>query len=230
MDQRERANDHDEVLLSAMDGLQARLWTALPAFVTRYDADEQVVDLKPTIEAQVRRPDGSVHFVSMPLLLDCPVQFPSGGRVTLTFPIAVGDECLVVFASRCIDAWWQSGSVQPPAEFRMHDLSDGFAIPGFRSLPKALENVSTTTAQLRSEDGSTFVELDPDGQVVTVTAPGGIVLDGNVHITGTTTADQDVNVTGTITASVDVVGGGKHLKTHTHGGVTAGGANTGAPN
>jgi phage gp45-like len=39
----------------------------------------------------------------------------------------------------------------------------------------------------------------------------------------------DVNVTGTLTASVDVVGGGKHLKTHAHGGVQTGSGNTGAP-
>lgn len=40
----------------------------------------------------------------------------------------------------------------------------------------------------------------------------------------------DMTVAGTITATVDVVGGGKSLKTHTHGGVTAGAASTGQPN
>jgi hypothetical protein len=89
----------------------------------------------------------------------------------------------VVFASRCIDGWWQSGGVQPPAEFRMHDLSDGFAIPG-RARSRASSNVSTTTAQLRSDDGLAYVELDPAGHVVKIKAPGGIVLDGDVHITG----------------------------------------------
>ena len=29
--------------------------------------------------------------------------FPGGGGFALTFPVAAGDECLVVFASRCID-------------------------------------------------------------------------------------------------------------------------------
>lgn len=40
----------------------------------------------------------------------------------------------------------------------------------------------------------------------------------------------DVTVGGTLTAATDVMGGGKSLKTHTHGGVQPGVGNTGAPN
>lgn len=40
----------------------------------------------------------------------------------------------------------------------------------------------------------------------------------------------NVTVAGTLTATTDVIGGGKSLKTHSHGGVTPGGGNTGAPN
>jgi hypothetical protein len=101
--------------------------------------------------------------------------------------------------------------------------------PGPRSQPRKLAGVSTTHAQLRSDDGLAYVDLDPAGHVVKIKAPGGIVLDGDVRITGVTTADQDVNITGTATATTDVVGGGKHLKTHIHSGVTPGGGNTGAP-
>jgi hypothetical protein len=50
----------------------------------------------------------------------------------------------------------------------MHDLSDGFAILGFRSLPRMLSNVSTTSTQLRSDDGSTYVDVAEN--VITVNA------------------------------------------------------------
>ena len=40
----------------------------------------------------------------------------------------------------------------------------------------------------------------------------------------------NVTVNGTLTATTDVVGGGKSLNSHTHGGVTPGGGNTGTPN
>lgn len=47
--------------------------------------------------------------------------------------------------------------------------------------------------------------------------------DGSISSSGTW------NHTGTLNASVDVIGGGKSLKTHVHGGVQPGGSNTGAP-
>ena len=52
-----------------------------------------------------------------------------------------------------------------------------------------------------------------------------------VHITTPLVSmTGDLTVQGTITGVVDVIGGGKHLKTHTHGGVMAGGGSTGQPN
>ena len=42
-------------------------------------------------------------------------------------------------ADRCIDAWMQSGGVQNPMTGRRHDLSDGFALVGFRSGKTMLE-------------------------------------------------------------------------------------------
>lgn len=217
MDRRERLGDPEEALRAAMDGRQAAMWTALPGLIESYDATKGTCVVQPSIQMTQEKPDLSVAPITLPLLLDCPVVFPAGGGVTLTFPIAKGDECLVVFASRCIDAWWQSGGVQPQAEFRMHDLSDGFALVGVRSQPRVLTGVSTTTAQLRSDDGTTFVELDPAGQVVTITAPGGLTI------------NADVTVNGKITTTGDVTANGTSVHTHKHGGVTAGGAQTGAP-
>lgn len=54
--------------------------------------------------------------------------------------IAKAKEALVFFADHCIDAWYQSGGVQNQLMPRMHDISDGFALVGFRSKPNALKN------------------------------------------------------------------------------------------
>ena len=176
MDRRERFNDPVEAARAAQDGRQAEVWTALPGIVQSFDPAAMTVSVQPAIKGRVTQPDGSVVSVALPLLVDVPVVFPCGGGYTLTFPIAAGDDCLVVFGSRCIDAWWQSGGVQEPLEARMHDLSDAFCLVGPRSQPAVIPDVSTTTTQLRTDDGQVYVELAQDGQVVTINTPGRVVI------------------------------------------------------
>lgn len=224
MDRRERYSTDEEVLRLAMRALQSRIWTALPAIVQRVGNAGQTVDVQPTTNGRMRTEDGSLSSIQMPVLLDCPVLWQGGGGATITFPIAAGDECLVLISSRCIDAWWDRGGVQDSPDIRMHNLSDGFALVGVRSRPRAFA-VNTAGAELRSDDGSTFVRLDPAGQLVQITAPGGVNING-------VTIDSQGNVSspGTVTAAQDVVGNGTSLHTHTHRNVQPGSGNSGTPN
>lgn len=258
MDQRERHNDPQLALSAALSGLQSGIWTALPGEIQSFNPAALTCVVQPTIKGQVQDQYGNFTSVAMPLLLDCPVFFPAGGGCTLTFPLTKGDECLVVFASRCIDSWWQSGGVQERAEYRMHDLSDGFVFAGVRSQPRVLGSVSTSTTQLRTDDGAAYIEVNPANHAIklktsgnadvnvggnltaeaagniTMTAPQ-ITLNGAVTINGplnqgTGSAGGGATLLGPLAVSNDVTAGGKSLKTHTHGGVQPGSGNTGAPN
>jgi hypothetical protein len=224
MDSRERYDDPEVMLRAMLGGLQQGIWTALPGAIGSFDAATATASVQPGVAGTITGQDGSPSTVNLPVLMDVPVVFPRGGGCTLTFPVAAGDECLIVFACRAIDAWSQSGGVQPPSNARKHDLSDAFAIVGPMSQANRISGISTSTTQLRSDDGSTFVELDPSGQIVNVTAPGGMTITTpTLHITG------DVNCDKTVTATTDVVGGGKSLKDHKHTGVTTGGGISGPP-
>ncbi|WP_302441547.1 Gp138 family membrane-puncturing spike protein, partial [Bilophila wadsworthia] len=130
MDRRERWAEPVEALRAALDGRQAEMWTALPGIVQSFDPAAMTVSVQPAVAGRISDEAGKAASVDLPILPDVPVVFPGGGGFALTFPVAAGDECLVVFASRCIDAWWQSGGVGEPMEPRMHDLSDGFALVG----------------------------------------------------------------------------------------------------
>lgn len=72
-----------------------------------------------------------------------------------------------------------------------------------------------------------IITLTSDGLVLT--APAGVVVEGDVSISGNISVTGDITSSGTVTASTDVVGGGISLKGHTHSGVQAGGASTGGP-
>lgn len=120
----------------------------------------------PTVDVQLAQqqvtsiaPDGTKTLAQYPLLQGVPVYFPNGGGVTITFPIAAGDECIILFNDRDLDNWIIEGAGQPPGTARTHDFSDGMALVGIRSNPRALANISTTSAQVRSDDGETVISI-----------------------------------------------------------------------
>lgn len=98
--------------------------------------------------------------VDYPILLDVPVVILGGGNANLTFPIAQGDECLILFNDRDIDNWFQSGQVGPVASNRLHSFSDGFALIGVRSLARSLAGYDTSRAVLAN--GTTLVGVSVD--------------------------------------------------------------------
>ncbi len=239
MDRQQRTNDPEASLRAIFDGLRAGIWTALPGIIQRFDAQTMACEVQIAIEIPVTdATTGDQVSVPLPLLVNCPVQFPSGGNCTLTFPVAPGDECLVVFASRCIDAWWQSGGVQEQAEPRLHDLSDGFVLLGFRSKPRALDGVSASTTQLRNDSGDTYVDLDPAGKIVKVKAPGGITLDapmvtmtGAIAVQNSGGAGTACAITGDTAFAGQVRANGKRIDdSHTHNGVQPGSGSSGNVN
>lgn len=164
MDQRTRFDDLDEAIQSAVDGRLAELYTAVPVRFVSVDPQKQTAVLQPLTKARVRKPDGSEEWVSLPQIMDAPVHFPTGGGVAMTFPIQAGDEGLAIIASRSQDAWQQQGGEQQIPDTRVGDLSNAFVMAGFRSNPNALTAVSTQSAQIRSADGQTVIDIK-SGQV-----------------------------------------------------------------
>lgn len=227
MDRRERVYDPEEMLRSFVEAMLSRVWTALPGRISSFNPSKQTVEVQPAFNGQVMQTDGSFAALEMPLLVDIPVVFPGGGGATWTFPIKAGDECLVVFAARCIDNWYAQG-YQPrtgpdanpantPPDVRTHDLSDGFAIVGIRNQSRSFSSFDNSTARLRTDDDSCFIEFDPVNKKVNITASGGINFNG-------ATIDSSGNVVspGTVTGTTQVVAGSGgtavHLTTHTHPG------------
>ncbi|HGY5832102.1 TPA: Gp138 family membrane-puncturing spike protein [Klebsiella michiganensis] len=229
-----------EVLASERKVLSEQMRVALPSIIQSFDPDAVTAVVQPTIRYIERDNDGNTSTQDYPLLVDVPVIFPRGGGCTLTFPVSAGDECLVIFADRCIDFWWQSGGIQEPVDGRMHDLSDAFCIVGPQSQAKKISGISTTAAQLRTDDGSAFIELAAGGDITatttgnaTINAPE-IILNGNVTINGNLSQGMgesggSATIHGPVTVTNDVIAGGISQIGHTHGGVEPGGGSTGVP-
>lgn len=227
MDQNERINSKLITSKAQLRGLQASLWTALPGIIQSFDKDKMTCEVQPAIKANVQDlKTGKVTATALPLLVDVPVAFPGGGGFVMTFPLAAGDNGIVIFSSRCIDNWWQNGGVQTQADLRLHDLSDGMFIPRMytqNALPAG--GVSTNTVQLRSDDGQGYLELGA-GHTLKAVFPGGIDLEGPLTINGVPVSKlaggqmlfgAPVLSSGDIKANVSGTGtGGVSLGTHGH--------------
>lgn len=138
------------------------------------------------------------------------------GKTRIWSPPSIGEQILLI----CADG----------------ELGGGVVLRGIPSdaFPPA---ASTLEELILFEDGAR-IAYDPEAHKLTAHLPAGSTIDvtadqvnitGNVAITGDIAIDGQATVTGKLTADDDVIGGGKSLKSHKHGGVQAGGAQTGAP-
>ena len=203
----ERTKDELEQKMRILESFGCDLRVACPAIVKSVDYTRQTLTCQPAIRERMHDRKGNLSWLEIPELLDVPFMVYSGGGYCLTLPIKPGDDCLVIFGDNCMDGWWQSGGVQNQVEMRRHDLSDGFAIVGFRSQPGVVSGYSGSTAQLRNASGDACIEIA--GSTINIKAGSINITGGSVNIGGSTTID------------------GKAFLPHTHSGVVPGGGNTG---
>ena len=175
--------------------------TSLPGIIEEFDPETQLAKVQPAIKRKFITRDGDREFitpVNLPLLINVPVIFPSGGGFQLTFPVAKGDECLLSFCERSIDNWHNRGGVREPLGKRFFSLSDATALVGLNSTPNKISNFNPTDAELRSSDGAVRVTIKSDK--IEVAAPN-IEHIGNVKITGNLEVTESAAFTSEITSN-----------------------------
>ena len=111
-------DESGQLLQSWKEEIMSSIHCALPGTVVSFDEESQTAVIQPAVK--------SSSGIELPLLHDVPVFMP------VPFEVHEGDACLVVFADRDIDSWFETGETEVPPSGRMHSLSDGFAFVGFR--------------------------------------------------------------------------------------------------
>jgi Phage protein Gp138 N-terminal domain len=154
---------------------------AVPGRIEKFDATKKTAEVHPLLKRVL--PDGSV--VSYTPLLDCPVMTIQGGGAYLQMPVTAGDQCLIVFADRNIDAWHQNGAESVPFDGRSHDLSDAIAIVGLDASNSA--QVTYPTDEARIIAGSAKVRVKKDGSEASLIQGAGevSVVGGKVRVKST---------------------------------------------
>lgn len=238
-----RSGELAETLRTLQSSVSSQLRVSMPGIVQSFDADSVTCDIQIGIKGE-----SGGESTNLSVLTSVPVVFPRGGGITMTFPIKSGDECLLVFGDRCIDFWHQSGDIQETVDERQHDLSDAFAIIGPQSQAKKISGISTSAAQFRSDDGSTYFEINPTTKKIKIVAPGGlevvtpkaefsaeVLVNGLFTFLGGLVGGAAAGVSAKITGAIEFIGtltsNGKTIDdTHTHNEVQPGTGNSGKVN
>ena len=153
--------DLEDVVGTGVDTALKGLHTCLPGQVISFTPATQLADIQPTIKI---KQDGELK--NMAVLSEVPVRFPKSGVFSLSFPLAAGDEVLLIFAERSLDTWLTYGGIQNPFDVRKHDLSDAIAIPLGYSQKNLIPSFPTANLELKSNAGSAKVELTPTTDII----------------------------------------------------------------
>lgn len=179
--------------------------------------DVQVLEVQPNIM------EGSTRF---PQLNDLPLVINGANDSWITFGDITGSECLIHFNDRDIDNWFETGEEYLPNTNRLHNLSDGFVEISPRSKPNV---INYDNSNLHIHKGSCDIIVSDDtveiknGSCIFSMSGDTITITGNIVVSG------DITANGTITGMTDVIATGISGNSHTHGGVSNGQGNTGAP-
>lgn len=223
----ELINDTTSLFRNLENKIMQKIRVASPAVISEVDYEKQTLKAQITIREYING-----KYIEIPELLDVPFFILGGGDYSITMPIKKGDECLIVFGDSCIDSWWQNGDIQNPIDSRRHDLSDGFAIVGFKSQKNKLEDYSDEAFQIRKED-EIPLEINDDSIIIKKNETEIIIEEDNITISTSENTKITIDSNGKVeieASEINLKGtvkiNNKDFMSHTHSNGNQG-ANTG---
>lgn len=154
--------------------------------------NETTINCKPVINKIVNGTE-----IEMPEFTEVPPVFLNGGDSYEAYPLKVDDYCILLISERCFDLWYEGQDFRPPAEIRMHDYSDAFALVGLRNRSGA---ITIPSDERIWQIGDKYKEGNHE-HIGDTTQEGTYNLTGNIEQTG------DHNVSGNQEAGSYSVGG-----------------------
>ena len=206
----------EEIILNFINQALADTHTACVAKITAVSGS--TISAQPVVARVV---DEKV--VPLPVFPSVPVFTLQGGGSYLAMPIAVGDDCLLIFNERCLDNWYAGNYNVKALEERKHDYSDAIAFVGVNrsgtaiAIPSVITQIGDFFAQGEHEYNGNHVY---NGDM---TVNGDYTINGNLTVTGMISAGSysgigggDMVTNSNIITTKDVKAGNISLQNHTH--------------
>ena len=148
--------------------------------IEAYDAINLTARIRVGMKKVIARTDTYGRYeeveVDYPILNAVPVFTYCGGSAFIHMPIQAGDECILLFNDRQLDAWWCDGNTtSAPKSDRTHSLSDAIAIVGLHNRTRLITGTSLNDIVIKGIGGG---EIDIGAKIAIKAASGETVKQG----------------------------------------------------
>lgn len=194
-----------QALLQLIRRVLLEVNTAIPGEVVAFNPEQQTVTAKPCIKGTTITNGGKTVYVSLPQIIQVPVFFPfsTSTGFSITYPVAPGDQCLLIFSQRSFDNWLIAGGEQnssEPGEPRSHQYSDALALVGFAPNSLSIQDFQEAGVgsclfngiELRNKNRNSYIKImDEEVRIHEGKADIDLHTDGTIELSIHTTASPN---------------------------------------
>jgi hypothetical protein len=213
--------------------MAAGLRFCMPGTIQSFDAGSQTVSVQPGIKFKMMGDDGSVTYIALPIINNCPLVLPVsvGSDAVITIPIKAGDPCLIFYSDRPIDSFMQSGSPSNPESVennqttipRFHSLTDAMVMPGLITAANTIPSYNNSAIEIRNKSRSMYFSFNPASGLdcnmgsmplnMVTSGPISLVgsnfsVDGRPGASGRASISSPIDVKGDVTSTGPIKAGG----------------------
>jgi len=147
-------------------------------------------------------------------LIDVPVEFPRCGRFSITFPIQVGDDCIVEFFQSGIDHWQYDdrreyavdNGLPEDSSRRRFSRDDACCRVSLGNSANPITDFDVENFQIRNIDGTQNITLNADGSM-SINATSLEVSAPDITLNATNTVDINTGVLTMTASTINMVKG-----------------------
>lgn len=210
----------DNSTLGLVREITDNMRVAFIAEVTKFDAENNTVDVSPVVTEQTYTAAG-IDNIPWPSISKVPLSTIGFGSWYLTMPVKVGSKVLVLCTDLDFSEWYKRDQNTNSSSREYHSFKNAIAIAGINSSLTLIPNYSTTGPEIRNVDGQFSLKISEDSLQLSMGGNLSLDITGNnvnINIGGTTIAT--VTASGVTMPSVDLTIQGtkifEWLTTHTH--------------
>lgn len=196
----------EEILNAAFDYHISKIFTTIIGTIINASNENGKINVRPSIKFINVAGD----LLELPSIVNVPLQLPASQRGGFTFPVASGDNVILLFSQRAIDNWKHGSSTDANAsDFRKFSIKDCVAIPCVNPFTQNMNNQKKHIWSHNEMDVLVFHNSRTQRETeIRLLADGGIIINTNQDIevncrNSTVNVEKHVEVN-TNTAQVNV--------------------------